>query len=229
MSLASHIKSCRLRRCDAKFSRPKSAGFGLLEILIATVIVGVLMVAALNALGASVRANVFIANRAKGIILADELMTEILQQPFFDPESGTGIGVDSSESTATRTDFDDIDDYSNWNSSPPQDRHGNEKVEFLGWTRNVEVGFVSSDNVKGEFLSPSSTTGVKKVRVRVYYRDEVIIELQSVQTARWVDAQTNTDSTDPDPSPLINQSPQAELRANAISGESPLELKLDGA
>lgn len=203
-------------------------GIGMMEVLIATVIVGVLMVAALRALGAAVRANVFIANRAKALMLADELLTEIVQTNYHDPDTKDGMGRDLGENGASRTAFDDVDDYDRWNSTPPMDRFGAVKSDYAGWTRQVDVGYVDKSDPNGEFLSPSAKTGVKKIRVTVLFKGDELMKLESIQTEIWAAALASADATDPDPTPALNSPPRADLRADKVTGGSPLQVSVDG-
>lgn len=56
----------------------------LLEVVVSTLIVGVMAVAALNALGAATRSGEAFGNRAVALGLADDLMAEILQSSYQD-------------------------------------------------------------------------------------------------------------------------------------------------
>ena len=206
----------------------RRAGIGMMEVLVATVIVGVLMVAALRALGAAVRANMFIANQAKALMLADELMMEIVQTDYNDADAEDRIGRELGESGATRAAFDDVDDYDTWSSSPPTDRNGTAKSDYSGWARRVEVGYVDNGDPNAEFLSPTAKTGVKKIRVKVLFDGEELLQLESLQTERWISALAAADATDPDPIPVFNAPPRAEFRADKVAGPGPLDVSLDG-
>ena len=103
--------------------RQKHRGLSQIEIVASSLIVGVMLVAALNTLGAVFRSQRLNAARMTGPGLAHELMGEILSLPYEDPEDpGGSIGNDSSESGGDRADFDDVDDYLGWSASPPPTR-----------------------------------------------------------------------------------------------------------
>ncbi len=86
-----------------------------------TLIVGVMLVAALDTLGAVFRSQRLNAARLTGPGLAHELMGEILSLSYEDPEDpGGSIGRDSGESGKERADFDDVDDYDNWVEKNPR-------------------------------------------------------------------------------------------------------------
>jgi hypothetical protein len=77
-------------------------------------------VAALNSLGVATRSAESIGNRAVALGLADDLMSEILQLPYSDPDSTPTMGAETGETTGTRYAFDDVDDYHGWSEQPPQ-------------------------------------------------------------------------------------------------------------
>lgn len=212
----------------SKLAMRQRGGIGMMEVIIATVIVGVLMVAALRALGAAVRANMFIANQAKALMLADELLSEIVQTNYNDPDADDRIGRELGENGASRSAFDDVDDYDTWSSSPPTDRNGTVKSDYSGWGRRVDVGYVDKNDPNGEFLSPTAKSGVKKIRVKVLFNGEELVRLESLQTEKWFSALAAADATDPDPIPIFNEPPRAEFRADKVVGARPLDVSLDG-
>src|SRR4029079_16607222 len=99
---------------------PQSTGLTLIEVVASTMIVSLMAVASLNALAAATKSSNSIGNRAIAAGLADELMSEIMMQPYSDPDGSPVFGHESGESTSVRSAFDDVDDYDGWNASPPQ-------------------------------------------------------------------------------------------------------------
>lgn len=205
------------------------AGVGMMEVLVATLIVGIVMVAALRSLGAAVRASVSIAQHHKAVGLAEELMSEILQASYHDPEGEDTIGLDSGESATPRTSFDDIDDFDGWTASPPVTAAGVPKEDHVNWSRSVQVAYVAPTTPDGAALSTSARSGAKRVIVTVAYKGTVLYRLQSLQTERWMDAYSGIDATNPLPCPAMNQPPVAEIRADKVAGAAPLGVNLDGA
>ena len=139
-------------------------GVTLAEILISTLIVGFLMVAALNAVGGIFQARTLTSNRNNAYLLAEDLMSEIEQMPCDDPEGGTGIGTDSGETASDRSTFDDVDDFHGWSQTPPKNRNGTTMTGTTGWTRTVTVEYVDTAN-------PGTSTlthfGLKRIIVTV--------------------------------------------------------------
>src|SRR5690349_21464726 len=94
-------------------SRPPG-GFAIIEATISTVIIAVLLVAAMRSATASNLTQYKAAERAVGRRLAQGLMSEILAQPYQEPTDAVLFGPESSESTTSRAAYDDVDDYNGY-------------------------------------------------------------------------------------------------------------------
>jgi prepilin-type N-terminal cleavage/methylation domain-containing protein len=154
-------------------------GLSLIEVVASTVIVSMMAVATLNGLGAATKSAEGIGNRAIALGLADELMSEILQQPYSDPDGSNTFGHETGEATSPRSAFDDVDDYNGWNVSPPQYRDGTAIPNRTGWTQQVQVTRVSlSDPTQ----TSSTETGVKRIRVFISYQSQVLADESAIRT-----------------------------------------------
>jgi prepilin-type N-terminal cleavage/methylation domain-containing protein len=143
---------------------PRRGAFSLIEVLVATGIMGVLLVAAMQTVGHSVRAEQSNAETCHGLWLAEQLMAEVLAARYGEPDDAATFGLDASEITGTRSAFDDVDDYNNWTASPPQDRDGTEIPDRSRWQRTVVVEYVSPDDLSTTLLSDH---GIKRITVTV--------------------------------------------------------------
>jgi MSHA pilin protein MshD len=155
------------------------AGLSLMEVVASTMIVGLMAVAALNALGAATRTSESIGNRAVAMGLADELMSEILQAEYGEPSGAASLGPDSGELGGPRSVFDDVDDYDGWNESPPRYRDGTVMPDRASWRHRVEVDYVLSTDTT---QTVGSDQGVKRIRVVIEYRDQILVEQIAVRT-----------------------------------------------
>ena len=63
-----------------------SSAYTLLEVIVASVLVAVLMVGAMNAVGASLRGAAETAQRQQAVLLAEDLMGEVMQRQYIDPD-----------------------------------------------------------------------------------------------------------------------------------------------
>jgi prepilin-type N-terminal cleavage/methylation domain-containing protein len=154
-------------------------GLTLIEVVASTMIVGLMAVAALNALGAATKSANSIGNRAVAAGMADELMSEIVMQSYKDPDGPAIFGHESGESTIVRSAFDDVDDYDGWNASPPQYRDGTIIPDRTDWRERVTVTYVTPTN-----LTTTSATdqGVKRIRVQIEYLGTVLADQYAVRT-----------------------------------------------
>lgn len=154
-------------------------GLSLIEVVASTMIVGLMAVAALNALGAATRAADALGNRAVALGLADELMSEILQTAYSEPSGGSGMGPETGETSGPRSAFDDVDDYDGWNKSPPQNRDGTNMADRTDWRHRVTVARVVPNDPT---QTSGSDQGAKRIRVTIEYRNKITAELVALRT-----------------------------------------------
>ena len=139
-------------------------GMTLVEVMISTLLVGMVLVAAMNTVGGVFKTRNVAAELEVGPALARNLMSEVLQNAFTDPEDPNDpIGNDSGESNGSREDFDDVDDFDGWDESSPENADKSPLGYGDGWQRQVAVAFVNPDT-----MTPAgSDTGLKLITVTV--------------------------------------------------------------
>lgn len=159
--------------------------FTLVETVVALLVASVMLVAALNSVGAARATDYKIAERNRALGLAQALMGEILQQPYVDPQTGSSAnGIDPGETTGNRSLFDDVGDYEGWLASPPQRKDGTAIVSAAGYEEVVHVIWVNS----GAMFAPSaSETGVKQIEVSINHQNRTIVTLVAYRTSAWTD------------------------------------------
>ncbi|MEQ8786767.1 MAG: prepilin-type N-terminal cleavage/methylation domain-containing protein [Pirellulaceae bacterium] len=164
------------RACDWR------SGFSLLEVVVATLIVGLLMLAALESLGAITRGQGYVAQRSRGWLLAQDMMAEVLDRGYQEPDDAPLFGREGSESSANRGDYDDTDDYHGWVASPPQSKDGAVMSNLTDWERRVTVERVSTaDLVTGV----ASEEGLRRVTVDVRYNGVSVVKLVTLRAKAW--------------------------------------------
>lgn len=156
----------------------------MIEATISIVIVGVMLVAGLNTLGSTRMTQHKLGYGIRAAALAEDLMSEILQQYYEDPELAPGsFGLSFTEAaTGNRSLFDDVDDYDDWSASPPQDKDGVPLGDTDGYTREVSVDWVLSNDLNQTSVS---ATGIKRISVFVSHADGVRISLYALRTVMW--------------------------------------------
>ena len=153
--------------------------FTLVESVISLIIVGVMLVAALNTVGASRLTQYKISTRAQGRLLAESLLAEIITKDYADPNGAALFGVEVGEDDDTRDAFDDVDDYHAWTSSPPTEKTGTEMASWGGWQRSVTVEWVDPEN-PALVLETESLT--KRVTVKVTRGGMPVATLVAIKT-----------------------------------------------
>ena len=153
--------------------------FTIVEAVISTIIVAAMVVAALNTVGASrlTQHKASVANR--GRLLAESLMGEILRRDYQDPYKPVVFGPEADESTETRADFDDVDDYHLWSSSPPVAEDGTTLANTTGWQRSVTVEWVVA---KEPAQVAGSESYAKRITVTVGHNNVPQATLVAVRT-----------------------------------------------
>ncbi len=169
-------------------------GLTLVEMVISIALVGVMLVAALNTVGAAKLGQRALYGRLSGRQLAEDLMVEILQQDYADAASlymiaggifDTGfvtvtMGPEPGEdASGNRSAFDDLDDYNGWSASPPQEKDGTVMGWLAEWQRSVVVNCVQSGDLSA--LSPDEV-GARRITVTVSRDGIPVAELVALRT-----------------------------------------------
>ncbi len=173
-----HIRSHQQRR---------SIGITMLEVVVSTFLVSVLLVTALTTLGIATRAGTTSSRRAQAVLLASDLMDEILLQSYLEPDLTPTFGTEGRvERSGIRADFDDVDDYHDWTASPPQAKRGTVSKLSSTWSREVTVNHVDPHDLT-TVLKHNDDRGVKRIRVKVNFNGKKLIHMDAIQTRAWLD------------------------------------------
>ena len=144
-----------------------------------TLLVSVVLVGAMNVLGAAVSGRTKTANAVRAQLLAQQLMAEIQSAAYVDAGLLPVFGPELLEADGTRNNFDDVDDYNGWDRSPPESRNGAPLANSTGWRRTVVVERV--DPLAP--LSPAPTDkGLKRITVTVYQGATVAARLVALRS-----------------------------------------------
>lgn len=153
-------------------------GFSLVEVLVATVILGIGMAALMTAMAANTRTNTEGQSVTQAVFLAQELREYTLTLPFADPtpgDAGSPPGVDPYDGGT----IDDLDDLMDRTFSPPLDGQGGSHYELQGWSQTVTLSWRDDGDLAGATRTPGSTK-VVHVQVTISY------EGREVLTTGWI-------------------------------------------
>lgn len=133
----------------------------LIETTIAILVVGVMLVAALNAFGSLAKGRQVADNGALASQLANQLLSEILPCSYQDPGSSPVFGPEAGETRAT---FDDVDDYNGYSENSATLKDGTAIAGGTGWKRAVTVQYVDPSTLAA---CPGQDKGLKLITVIV--------------------------------------------------------------
>lgn len=205
-------------------------GLTLIEVVVSTLLVALVLVGAMRLVGASVRSQADAGRRARALALAEDLMSEVLQQSYAEPTDAPAFGPEGTEGAATngpRTLWDDIDDYRVWSESPPQTRDGAVIADTAGFRRWVDVRQVAPTDL-ATALADTDDRGAKRVTVNVSYNGTTLATLVALRTRAWVDLVPSPDNGQTTGSrPPGNQPPFAVAAGTPLSGTKPLTVNFD--
>lgn len=158
-----------------------SAGMTIIEVAVSLVITAVMLVAALNTIGASRDRQVRAERRAVGSALADDLLSQVCEYAYEDPDALVRLfGREVSELLAGKSGLNDIDDFNNWEEDPPLDQSGSPLAGLSGWTRTVSVAWVNSS-------APTTTsvteTGAKRITVIARFKKVPMATRVAIRTS----------------------------------------------
>ena len=160
-------------------------GLTLAEVVVSTILVGLLMVAALRSLTASVATDNQSIAVAQSMMLARQLLDETISLPYEDPDQTPLWGMESGESSGRRVrgQADDIDDLDQWIESSVEDRDGNRLTAFSSWSRKIEIEKVHYQDGELQSLPNSANdTGLRRVKVTVARPGNTSIHLEALRS-----------------------------------------------
>jgi prepilin-type N-terminal cleavage/methylation domain-containing protein len=156
-------------------------GFSLLEAIIAVVLVGVVLLAAFHVLGGTTKSAHLSAQRGTGLLLAEELMAEVLPLAYADPDQTPVFGPETGETVTGRNAFDDVDDYAGWETSPPRQRDGTILTGYTGWKRTVNVVWADPNSPDSDL---GYDGGAKRITVAAWFDGKPMATLVALRTDR---------------------------------------------
>jgi len=158
----------------------KVGGFTLIEAVMSILIVGLMLVAALNTIGASKLSKMRNAEQTVGPMLAKQLMDEIVDQPY--AEDLYTFGLETGEVASSRANWDDVDDYHGWLGDPPQDKDGTPVDGADGYQRSVSVVYADPSNLN---QTSATANGMKRIDVKVLHHGRPVATMSALRTYGW--------------------------------------------
>jgi hypothetical protein len=149
------------------------------EATLSVVVVGLMLVAALRTISASAQGQIHNADRLRGALLANALLTEITGLRYSEPTEVALFGPEVSE-LGGRPAYDDVDDYHGWTESPPVEKDGAAIPNAAGWRRSVTVAYTNPANLSA---TSAIATGAKRITVTVEHNGVPVAVMTAVRTS----------------------------------------------
>lgn len=160
--------------------REQARGFTMVEAVMSTLVVSLVLVAAMRVAGISSVMQYKAAERVTGRYLADGLLNDIRILAYQDPGSTVNFGIEPGESATSKANYDDVDDFKGWSESPPQERDGTVMSQFSSsWRRSVTVAWVTAANPS---QTSSTETGLKLITVNVYHNGLLVATRSAIRS-----------------------------------------------
>jgi prepilin-type N-terminal cleavage/methylation domain-containing protein len=150
---------------DGRRSPASRAGFTLIEVAIATAIIGIAVVALLTALAAGTRTNSAGQELSQAVFLSQAVREWTLTLPYSDQDDadqGNPPGPDGSD---PQNFVDDLDDLLSVTYSPPRNSMGEKLTDMIGWSQIVSVTYRQPSDLD-TVVSPGPTD-VARVEVTI--------------------------------------------------------------
>lgn len=156
------------------------SAFTLIEILMATVMIGIAVAALMVANGSLSQANGAGLEMTNAEFFIDQLRELTVTLPCVDPVTTTNtFGAETGETLAT---YDDLDDFNGKTYSPPIDSGRNSLTAFPGYSETITVENVSASDLRTHAANHSTR----------FYHFTVTVSLNGKQLAQssWIRADT---------------------------------------
>lgn len=157
----------------------RGAAFTLIEVIVATIMIGIAIVALVGSSQAFTQSNGFGIDLSNAEFLIEEIREMTTSMLVIDPETGTAtFGSESGETSVSL--YDDLDDLDGMSFSPPIDIYGNSLTNMSKYTQQITVQNVNANN----FAATVSDHSSDFVRITV----TILANGNEISSASWIRA-----------------------------------------
>ncbi len=148
-------------------------GFTLIEVVVATVLVGLALVAMMTSVGSNTRVNDAGTKLTQGTFLAQEIREWTLSLPFRDQDAGDLGNQPGQDGSDPQIWVDDLDDLMDVTYCPPRDGQGYAISTLPSWSQTISMTWRDPDDL-GSIVS-AGTSEVIYVNVDIKHRNKFIV------------------------------------------------------
>ncbi len=169
-----HFYSIVPPRSMRSFSRPRAfrKGFTLVEVAIATSIIGLGVVAVMAACQARTQAIAGSSQLSRAVFLAQEIREWTIKLPFSDPDEADAGNPPGSDPTDPPGVVDDLDDLLGATFDPPKSGYGAGITDMVGWSETITLTWVNPQDLT--VVAPGGSD-VVQVEVGVEFNDRQVL------------------------------------------------------
>jgi prepilin-type N-terminal cleavage/methylation domain-containing protein len=152
-------------------------GFTLIEVAVATAIIGVSVATLLMCVGVGTRLNDDGQKLAQAAFLANEIREWTSNLPFCDPNPAfAALPPGPEPGNNPQTTVTDLDDLMNVTYSPPRDGRGSAIAGMSDWSETLTLTWRDPANLSVALAVPAaaSSGNIINVQVQVYYRGSLL-------------------------------------------------------
>jgi len=157
------------------FTTPRrgQGGFTLIEIVVATVLVGLALAAMMTSVASNTRVNDAGTKLTQGTFLAQEIREWTLSLPFRDQDPGDLGNPPGPDGSSPQVWVDDLDDLMNVTYCPPRDGQGYAISNLPSWSQTITMTWRDPNNLGSTV--PDGTSELIYVNVDVKHRNKLIV------------------------------------------------------
>jgi len=162
-------------------------GFSILETCLATIIVGLSVLAIVRLITAVTQQNFYAQKTVTAEMLANNIRELTAGLPFNDPANGTHLGPNPGQTTLAQ--YNDVEDLNGFVANPPVDAQRQTIASLPDWQQSVTVTHVSPSNYSlSDSLPNDSACNLDRVRVTVSYRPPGTATWIPIVSMEWLKA-----------------------------------------
>lgn len=155
---------------DGTRRRSARGGFSLIEAAVATVLIGLGVVALMTTVQSNIQTVDNSATIAQAVLLCGEIREWTMRLPFTDPQ--TPDNSPGSDEGDPQVALDDLDDLMGVTFSPPRDAHGLAIADMTGWSQAITLTW--RDPVDLESILTAGSSNIVHVKVDISYQNSQI-------------------------------------------------------
>jgi prepilin-type N-terminal cleavage/methylation domain-containing protein len=148
-------------------------GFSLIEVLVASTIVGVGVTAAMVAMQAGTEVNAAGRDLTQAVFLAQEVREWTLLLPFRDPDPADAGNPPGSDGADPQVFVDDLDDLMGVTYSPPRDAGGAAMSGMDAWSQQISLDWKDPDDLTAT-VAPGASD-IIRVNVTILYAGRPVL------------------------------------------------------